>query len=1803
MLSEFESKLTDLLVSDPSSAAQVAQAKPIVEEVVNKQLVSTWFDFNLLVDDNLPKEPILLATKLLRVHQYVRAGLDLTIVSNFAELYKALEAHDKDLLNIGVSPTPLPALPPAPLINGDYHQDWRAAHDDWSGTVALTDASGNPNVSAAVFQALVHGNRLTLPSNRKRSIVVGASGYIGKATLAALTSRHKSIQAYAGVRNPEKFEPMEDVEAIKADMGDKVELTRTLRGFDTAFLVIPGHINRTELGINAIVAAHDAGVKSIVVLSVLTSGTDSIFGKQFDPIEETVKGIGIDYAIVRLPLFIDNNYANVGSIKDQGTFYDPRDPRKPHTPVAVVDVGKAVADILADPEKHTGKTYKLCSPPFSLNDMAAAFSKALGKKITATTVPYDAAKQAFVGMGFPEWQTDGILELFKYIDQGSPITNESKISDIERITGEKPMTIEKWIEENAAAFTKAEPYPNEEDEVARKLDVPVAQFIRKVEEEALAHGHENKGFLSFRNGWLPMFYPENELPEEYKEWDDMARNLTDMMSDLTLRPFIENDLPTLSATADDLDERFLFRAALVLGLTAHAYWYCGPKEPEFLPQSLKEPWDEVNRRLNRKGSYLSGEDVQLYNFQYTINEDVTANKPFDCQSENFKIENMRMLQAMWGNKAEIVFHLCFCEMSRAAAPLLRIMCHAQDAVQRHDDELMLKCLQDISKCVENIQAAFMKIIPDPNARLGIEPLVWAKTVAPVGVSFNKGMPSPSGLGTPFFHCLDVFFSRGQYASILGKDTIGGRAFFPENWLGLLNAISTSSIHVYVASSDNEELHTAWSQAIDYYASWNGMLGKHLQKTYNFLELAFKTGREKTLGGFEGGFSDRMWDKVMDMLDASREERLSAKNATLKLPLATLKNAVGEGSTQTLTYSLPHDAFDWAPGDTVAIWPSNSDEVVDRVLKLMNATGDELVDLDERWRLHLKQLIHLGMRRGKQKTRATLRDVVHFAKLAPLPSNTFQYLASFSPDIAYKGNRDGIFDVPELLRLVRVLNDDEALVVEDDGCMPGLALKVSGSLYANFISKGTKPLVEDLVATLHKIGVANIPVFHNRVMDMDTFSKEVYPIFEKLVKRRGRTIGHVVDLFCPIEPRQYSIANLKNEKDKVLKLVIGRLSYKKSMAVTKGKKEADWKATKRSTQLAQKYFKRWKMNALSDYRQSIMGKASPMDLSLSLLSQFDSEEENQKILGVASNYISDGGDIMFTITPNLGFHAPSTSEPLLMVAAGSGVSPFLGYIEQRIAERSTSDTILLWSVPYMKEGLHILKDLERMLEGSDINIDIIVSVSRESVWPILKDGRFVMESRPKCRITEFLERNTSIRKKLQNLLLPTRYNGLGGFTYLCGSATFVRNTLDSVSEVLMDISLFEGGSSGLERLIADSHGKLSSEQWLIQELQSDEKIIYEVFNDKAPSNPPSFTISQLVMKNDPAQKNTEGLWLSIYGEIYDVSTFVHPGGERILQTYSGMDCTVAWEAVRHHRSQSLNAKLATLYIGKLKTPKFAPLPLLKLDENTTTDLNGVFNIWAQLLFDIVEIENAMRLEYRLDMMHIAGSPHATVLTPMKIQMLYQAHRRFVFSHLGTSVANARATAERFKEALRNPQELSDGNLGLGDFSVAGAGMMNSLLDEITSSDATKKMLASCNHFVEACHCGITAADLELDGRDRATIDYLANTAYALKSHDLKLLSKWKSSLRMVMVYLEKRDSQDIPLPQFYHTLQTVSNSMMVDLKTYISRVSSPLLLSQLWEIIDVSSCDVSKMSVGNWFKPTKPPQGNRVLSWQASTRKD
>ena len=287
--------------------------------------------------------------------------------------------------------------------------------------------------------------------------VIGASGNVGSATVQVLSSKYgEKVEIRAGVRNPDKADKLKslpNVSVVQAEMGDKEKLIETLKGVHALYIVTPGAENRAQLTIATAQAAKEAGVKHLVVVSVLTANlTDTVFGRQFSEIETAVSQLGVPHTILRLPIFVENYFGFKDSIKGQGAIYCPVDGTKPFTPVAVADAAKAGAAILADSSKHANKTYAIISDRHTHSDVAAAFSEALGKTVNYNRVPYDAAKQAFLGMGFPNWQVDGIMELYKLIDSGSPVTNEADISHFHQVTGEQPTRLKAWVSQVKSAF-------------------------------------------------------------------------------------------------------------------------------------------------------------------------------------------------------------------------------------------------------------------------------------------------------------------------------------------------------------------------------------------------------------------------------------------------------------------------------------------------------------------------------------------------------------------------------------------------------------------------------------------------------------------------------------------------------------------------------------------------------------------------------------------------------------------------------------------------------------------------------------------------------------------------------------------------------------------------------------------------------------------------------------------------------------------------------------------------------------------------------------------------------------------------------------------------------------------------------------------------------------------------------------------------------------------------------------------------------------------------------------------------------
>ena len=233
-------------------------------------------------------------------------------------------------------------------------------------------------------------------------------------------------------------------------MGDEKKLGETLKGVHALYIVTPTTENRAQLTIATARAAKEAGVKHILVVGGASAEMkDTIIGQQLFEIESAVSQLGVPYTILHLSLFVDNYFAFKDSIKGQGAIYCPVDGTKPFPAVVVADAGKAGAAILVDPTKHANKTYTIISNVHTYNDVAAAFSEALGKTVTYNRMPYDTAEQAFLGMGVPDWQVEGLLKMYKMIDSGSPFVNEGNLQEI---TGEQPTSLKAWVSQVKNAF-------------------------------------------------------------------------------------------------------------------------------------------------------------------------------------------------------------------------------------------------------------------------------------------------------------------------------------------------------------------------------------------------------------------------------------------------------------------------------------------------------------------------------------------------------------------------------------------------------------------------------------------------------------------------------------------------------------------------------------------------------------------------------------------------------------------------------------------------------------------------------------------------------------------------------------------------------------------------------------------------------------------------------------------------------------------------------------------------------------------------------------------------------------------------------------------------------------------------------------------------------------------------------------------------------------------------------------------------------------------------------------------------------
>ena len=289
----------------------------------------------------------------------------------------------------------------------------------------------------------------------KKILVTGATGNVGGGVIASLTAMGENVRAL--VRDESKAQGLRDagVEVVIGDLDKPETLDAAFSGVDRVFLVTPAGPNQVSLARNGIAAAKRAGSPHIVRLSAEAvremPGALPRIPAQHAEIDTELKASGLPYTLLRPHWFMQNMLMVAQTVASEGVVYMAAKDGKLGM-IDVRDIADVAAKVLTE-AGHEGKTYGLTGPAsISYHDIAAGLSKAFGKEVKYVDVPPEAAREAMVGMGLPQWFADAMTEYNKAFSEGF---GDFTTNDVEEITGHPARSYETFARDFSQAFASA----------------------------------------------------------------------------------------------------------------------------------------------------------------------------------------------------------------------------------------------------------------------------------------------------------------------------------------------------------------------------------------------------------------------------------------------------------------------------------------------------------------------------------------------------------------------------------------------------------------------------------------------------------------------------------------------------------------------------------------------------------------------------------------------------------------------------------------------------------------------------------------------------------------------------------------------------------------------------------------------------------------------------------------------------------------------------------------------------------------------------------------------------------------------------------------------------------------------------------------------------------------------------------------------------------------------------------------------------------------------------------------------------
>jgi len=288
----------------------------------------------------------------------------------------------------------------------------------------------------------------------KKVLITGATGATGGNAIKKLLELKVPVRALVHqIDGRSKDLSAKGVEVVEGDLSDLASVSAALKGITGAYFVypiqVPGILEATAFFTQA---AIEEGVGCIVNMSQISARriAKSHAAQNHWIAERLLDRSGIPVTHLRPTFFAEWLMYQSKSIREKDVLPLPFGDAR-YAPITAEDQGRVIAAILNDPAEHGGKIYPLYGPKeLSQSEIADILSQVLGRKIIYIPMEIEPFKQVLKDMGFNSHFIQHISAVAQDCRDGLFAgTNDL----VEKLTGQKPMTMLDYIAKNKALFS------------------------------------------------------------------------------------------------------------------------------------------------------------------------------------------------------------------------------------------------------------------------------------------------------------------------------------------------------------------------------------------------------------------------------------------------------------------------------------------------------------------------------------------------------------------------------------------------------------------------------------------------------------------------------------------------------------------------------------------------------------------------------------------------------------------------------------------------------------------------------------------------------------------------------------------------------------------------------------------------------------------------------------------------------------------------------------------------------------------------------------------------------------------------------------------------------------------------------------------------------------------------------------------------------------------------------------------------------------------------------------------------------